>query len=299
MKIGHWLAALGALGAASVGAAQEAAATTSNRYGWFGALDHRSVYGRNWFPEPLRADEADVDNELRFDYFHGEQRGRQVDEARAEFEKSFGLLTLEVGGGYESDRTSMFNPDTGATEREREEGFTNVELAARHPVFQYVSPGGAFDTTVVFGLEVAPPVMSKISRDTEIVPKVFDLTKIGEHLSLQLGLGDSILIGPVGHGLSTLEYDVVLGYELTHDQAPVPGIHSITPILEFDGEYTLNQDEAGDRTLFGTVGARVGLEPISWLPAQPRLGIGYTFPIDSGARDELHWGIVTSLVFEY
>jgi hypothetical protein len=34
-------------------------------------------------------------------------------------------------------------------------------------------------------------------------------------------------------------------------------------------------------------------------PVQPRLGLGYVFPINDGAREELHWGIFTSLVFEY
>ena len=56
--------------------------TGGTRYGLFGGLDHRSIYGQYWFPEPLRADEGDVDNELRFDYFHAENRGRQFDSGR-------------------------------------------------------------------------------------------------------------------------------------------------------------------------------------------------------------------------
>jgi len=32
---------------------------------------------------------------------------------------------------------------------------------------------------------------------------------------------------------------------------------------------------------------------------QPRLGIGYVFPLDNHARTEVHHGVMVSLVFEY
>jgi hypothetical protein len=271
----------------------------TTRYGLLNLLDSRSIYGKYWFPEPLRADEADVDNEIRFDYFHGENRGRTFNSGKFEVEKSFGLLTLEVAPGYESDKLRVFNPVARRTEHETQEGFTNVELGARYPFFQYVSPDGRFDTTFVAGIEVAVPTLSKISKDTEIVPKVFNLTRVGEHLSLQLGLGDSILVGPEERGASALEYDVVLGYELTHKELPIPGVLSVVPIFEIDGEYALNHDEAGANQLFGTAGFRLNFDTIRGLPAQPRIGIGYTFPLEHHARDEFHWGVVVSLVFEY
>lgn len=273
--------------------------TQTDRYGPLGLLDHRSIYGQYWFPEPLRADESDVDNEIRADYFHAENHSRQFDSMRAEIEKSFGLMTIEISPGYESDRTSSIDPITGEKTRDTEEGFTNIEIGARVPFYQYVSPGGRFDSTFVFGMEVAPPVLSKISKDVEIVPKLFNLTRLGDHFSVQLGLGNSVLIGPQDHGLSTLEYDAVFGYELAKQQLPLPFVLSTVSILEFDGEYTLNQESAGQNQLFGTAGFRFNFDSISWLPAQPRIGIGYTFPIDQGARDEFRWGIVTSLVFEY
>ena len=61
-------------------------AASPDRYGPFGLLDRRSTYGRYWFPEPLRTDEADVDNEIRVDYFHAEKRGTQADELKLEVE---------------------------------------------------------------------------------------------------------------------------------------------------------------------------------------------------------------------
>src|SRR5690242_7499908 len=66
-----------------------------DRY-FLGLLDHRSRYGQGWFPEPLCADELDAESELRLDWFHGEDRDRQADEVKAEFEWNFGNLTLEV-----------------------------------------------------------------------------------------------------------------------------------------------------------------------------------------------------------
>src|SRR5438067_820951 len=114
-------------------------APSSTRYGAFGLLDRRSIYGKYWFPEPLATDESDVDNEVRADWFHGEKRNHQFDSVQIEIEKSFGLMTVEIAGGYESDRTRSFDPDTSTFQREREEGFSNIELGVRHPVFQYVS----------------------------------------------------------------------------------------------------------------------------------------------------------------
>ena len=276
-----------------------AADASSDRYGPFNLLDHRSIYGQYWFPEPLRADEADVDNEFRTEWFHAEKRGRQNDELKIEIEKSFGLFTFELAPGWESDRTSAFNPTTHLTERTHDEGFGNVELGGRFPFYQYVSPSQFFDTTFVFGAEATVPTQSDISKDWEFVPKIFNLTRLGDHLAIQSGLGDSILVGPEDRGLSTIEYNVVFAYELTNAELPLPHILSTWPILEFDGEYTLNHDEAGHNELFGTAGFRFNFDSIRWLPAQPRIGIGYTFPIDQGARDEFRWGIVTSLVFEY
>src|SRR6185437_12485824 len=91
--------------------------TSSDRYGPFGLLDHRSIYGTYWYPEPLRADESDVDNEVRLDWFHGAKRGRQDDELKMEIEKSVGLFTFEIAPTWQSDRTHAFNPHTGLTDR--------------------------------------------------------------------------------------------------------------------------------------------------------------------------------------
>ena len=268
--------------------ASKAAGGDSDRYGFLGLLDHRSIYGKDWFPEPLLADEADVDNEVAISYNHFEGHDAQSDEGHVEIEKSFGLLTLEIAGGYSSER---------ALDEKTQEGFTNIELGARYPVAQYVSPNGFVDTTLVLALEIAPPTHTRVSKDTEIVPKIFSLTRLGEHLSVRMGLGNSIRVGIEDRGLSSLEYDLVVGYELEHDVLPIPYATSTVPILELNGENFLNQEIAGHNELTGTIGFRVNFESVSGI--QPKLGLGYIVPIDHGARQEFKWGMVASLIFEY
>ena len=276
-----------------------AAQDGSNRYGPFGLLDRRSIYGKYWFPEPLRAEEVDVDNEIRVDYFHAEKRGKQADEVEFELEKSFGLVTVEVATAYESEREREFDDTTGTTERSTADGIGSIELAARFPFFQYVSDDRRFDTTFVFGMELAIPSGSDISKDTELVPKVANLTRLGSHVAIQTGAGYSVLIGPEEGGLNTLEYSAVLGYELTRNELRLPGVLSVWPLVELEGEVPLNHDERGHNQLSGTVGARLNFDTLKGSPLQPRIGLGYTFPIDSGAREEFDWGIVTSLILEY
>jgi hypothetical protein len=63
------------------------------------------------------------------------------------------------------------------------------------------------------------------------------------------------------------------------------------------GETAINGEDAGQNNLTGTLGVRLNLRSIGAL--QPRLGVGYVFPIDQTARDEFRWGVVTSVVFEF
>jgi hypothetical protein len=49
--------------------------------------------------------------------------------------------------------------------------------------------------------------------------------------------------------------------------------------------------------VLGDLGFRANLKAIG--PLQPRLGFAFVFPMNRDARDDLDWGIVTSLAFEY
>ena len=70
-----------------------------------------------------------------------------------------------------------------------------------------------------------------------------------------------------------------------------------SPVFELSGETAVNGNNSGADSLLGNAAMRLNLE--SWGPLQPRLGVGYVFPIDQGGRDMLRWGIYTSLVFEF
>src|SRR5947209_3241017 len=115
-------------------------ADTSTRCGWLNLLDNRSSYGQFWFVEPLRAPEMDVDRELRLDYSHAEGRGGQSDALRPEIEYNIGLLTFEVETSYQWNHEISADPLTGRLMHQTTRGLGGIELAARHPVFQYVSP---------------------------------------------------------------------------------------------------------------------------------------------------------------
>ncbi len=291
--LGGFLAA-GLLATAAQFAAQ--ADEINTRY-FGGLLDHHSIYGKYWFPEPLLNPEVDVDREIRLDYLHTERRGLQSNALKAEVEYAVGLLTLEIELPYSNDRQAVRDDATGRVMHERSEGLGNVEFAARHPIYQYVSPDRQFDYSLVAALELSVPTKTRLSHDTEIVPQLSQAVRIGEHFSVQTNLGLSFLIGPQEGGTQTLEYGATFGYSIDREQFNIPGTTRLTPLFELRGERGMNRGANGHNMLNGVAGVRIDLH--SWGLVQPRLGIGYVFPIDSGARDDLRWGIVTSIVFEY
>jgi hypothetical protein len=69
----------------------------------------------------------------------------------------------------------------------------------------------------------------------------------------------------------------------------------VIPMFELSGEKELNNSLSNGLT--ADAGIRANLKPIGGI--QPRLGAAYVFPLDATAREDMHWGVVTSLVFEY
>lgn len=291
------LAALLLYGTAALAGSQEGSAT-GTRYGAFGLLDHRSSYGSFWFPEPFRIDELDVDNEIRMDWIHQAKKGHVTDEVPVELEKAFGLTTVELETSYQRETLDTIDPDTGIASRDRSQGAGNIELSVRRPFYQFVSKDGFFDNTIGAGLEIGLPTNSQVSRNTEAVVKVFDAMRLGQHFSLQTVTGFSLLMGPGEEGGDqTFEYGVVAGYNIPRKELPIPHVEEIIPIFELKGEYGLKGSAAGENDLSATVGVRANLGTIG--PFQPRIGVGYVFPVTRVAREDFRWGIMTSLVFEY
>jgi hypothetical protein len=263
--------------------------SADTRYGLFNLFDHRSSYGQDVFPEPFLVDDSDLEeNEARLDWFHAKADGAKSDVITAEVEKGFGLLTLEIEVPYERDM------EDGAVS----EGVGNIDLGARYPFYQYVSPAEFWDTTFGSGVELGIPTESAVSQNTEFVPKIFNDTRIGKHFTAQSIFGYSTLFGPGDDGgRQTFEYGFDFGWTFQHREVPLPGVLQFIPIFELAGETGLNKDEAGQNNLLGNAAFRLNLKTIG--DVQPRLGVGYVFPLDHNARADVHHGVFVSLVFEY
>jgi hypothetical protein len=274
-------------GQPAVTSADMTASTPNTRYGLFGWLDHRSSYGQGVFPEPFLVDDSDLEeNEFRLDWIHSKAGASRSDVLHPEFEHGFGLLTVEIEASYEWDRS----PD-GAVE-----GTGNINIGARYPIYQYVAPSGFFDTTFGVAIEVGIPTLSSLSRNTELVPKIFNDLRIGSHVTLQSVLGYSMIYGPGDDGgLNSFEYGFVLGYTFQHKELPIPGVEQFIPVFELSGEKELNHDVTS--SLIANVAFRVNLKAIGRI--QPRVGVGYFFPLNETARQDVHHGIYTSLIFEF
>lgn len=259
------------------------------RYGLFNLFDHRSSYGQDVFPEPFLVDDSDLEqNEARLDWFHTEADGSKSDVITAEVEKGFGLLTLEIEVPYERDAE---NGDVS-------QGVGNIDLGARCPFYQFVSTAGFWDTTFGAGVELGISTESAVSKNTEFVPKIFNDTQIGQHFTAQSIFGYSTLFGPGDNGgRQTFEYGFDFGWTFQRRELPLPGVLQFIPIFELAGETGLNKDEAGQNSLLGNAAFRLNLKAIG--NVQPRLGIGYVFPLDHNAHADVHHGVFVSLVFEY
>jgi hypothetical protein len=261
-----------------------------SRYGLFDWLDPRSAYTQEFFPQPLLVDDTSLqkDLELEFSSLHTQASDQQTDTVATEVQKSFGLLTLDLSIPYERD----------ADAAEVSQGIGNISLGIRYPLYQFVSANGFFDTTFGVGMEIGIPVSPAISINTEFDPKVFNDLKLGEHFSLQSVFGYSTLVGRGDNGgLQTFEYGFAFAYAIPHNELPLPRIQQFTPMFELVGQTGLNKGAAGQNSLLGSMGFRLDLKPIGDM--QPSLGLGYVFPIDNGAYAEVHWGIATSLTFEF
>ncbi len=266
------------------------AVSSPSRYGLFNLLDHRSTYGSGAFPEPFLNDDSDLEeSEFRLDWMQTGATRLQNDEFTAEFEKGFGPVTLEAELHFERGWAG----GEGVTQ-----GIGNIDLGARVPFFQYVSPSSFFDTTFGAGVEFGIPVHSDVSRAAEFVPKVFNDTKIGDHFTLQSIVGFSTTFGSQpDFNEKVLEYGFTAGWTFQHKELPIPGVQQFVPVFELAGEKALNKEEEGANNILGMIGFRANLKAIG--PVQPRVGAGYVFPMNHVAHEEVHNGVVVSFVFEF
>jgi len=270
----------------SVSSINNPPAAPDTRYGFFDGLDHRSSYGQGVFPEPFLVDDSDAETrEFRLDWLHTASGGDHTDIVHPEVEWGFGNLTLELEAPYERE------VEDGVVTK----GFDNVDVGARYPLYEAVSPGGFADTTFGTAVEIGIPTTSDVSQNTELVPKIFNDTKLGNFTAQSIA-GYSMLYGPgEDGGLNTFEYGFTFGYNITHQALALPDVETLIPVFELTGETELNHDR--QTSLTGDAGLRANLKTI-W-GVQPRPGVVFVFPLNNNSRNQQDWGIMTSLVFEF
>jgi len=257
---------------------------------FFGWLDARSAYDNDFFPQPLLVDDTSLQKEpeLEFSSLRMQANARHSDIVAAEVQNSFGLLTMSLNIPYERDSAAGHIS----------QGIDNINIGGRYPLYQRIAANGFFDTTFGVGLEIGIPASSVISVNAELNPKIFNDLKLGKHFSIQSVLGYSALLGGGDNGgLDTFQYGFAFAYAIGHSEMPLPGVQQLTPLLELVGNTGLSKTLAGQNNLLGSLGFRLDLKPIG--DVQPSLGLGYVFPVDNGAHADFHWGIVTSLIFDF
>ena len=126
------------------------------------------------------------------DWLHTGGDDQHSDLVKAELEKGFGRLTSRIGS-------------TLPTRRKRRGSYRRVSivsiLGARIPFINIVSGNGSVDTTFGVGFEAGIPVNSSVSKNAEVVPKIFNDLRLGDHFTLQsdLWLFDTIWRRPRSH----------------------------------------------------------------------------------------------------
>jgi len=269
---------------------------TSGRY-FFGLLDNRSSYGKDFFPDPFIGPEFDSEQQVELDYLHGAKAGAREDEVDAGIQWNVvGQLTLAGEFGRDSQHEPGIGngPEGDLAEREDGTGFENADLAAYHPIFQYVSADGQFDYTAVVRFDVGIPTRTRVSgKDVQLTPYLGQLLRVGDHVSIEAWTGSQFTIAP--RQTDQFVYGASVGYRISHEQLPLPLTEQVTPLFELDGQTPWSGN--GQDALFGVTGLNIQFKSLGKM--QPGVELGYQFPIDQGAREQLHWGVVTEFLLEF
>ena len=164
-------------------------------------------------------------------------KDQHSDLVKAEVEKGFGLLTLELEVSYQRDvSTDVVS-----------EG-VEVSIWARAIPFINCLRHGSVDTTFGVGLEAGIPVNSSVSKNAELVPKIFDDLKLGDHFTLQssLVIRHYLAAAPIARCRRS-NTDSFSDIRFQHDELPLPGCCSSYPSLSCKGESAINRMMPGVR----------------------------------------------------
>jgi hypothetical protein len=271
-----------------------AAAPGSGRY-FFGLLDHDSIYGKDFFIDPLIGPDFDADRQVEVDYAHSEKRGVVDEEIDGGFQWNvIGELTIAAEAGWESDHESISGDSNDPDDSAGGNGAENVDLAVYHPIFQFVTANDFLDYSAVARLDIGIPTRTPVSSDdAQLTPYLGQLLRIGDHVCIEAWTGSQFTLVP--HPINQFIYGGLLGYTLTREQLPLPLTDRFTPFFEFDGQTPYSA--SGQEALFGIAGLDYYFKPLG--DVQPSIEIGCELPLDQGGRDQTDWGILTQITLDF
>jgi len=253
-----------------------------------GLLDHRSLYGQNWFPQPLAGPSLDANNQLYFLYSHQED-GQQVDQPSVGIQSRFEMLTLTLQADYV--RLHQASPPKGHDATQT--GISTFDIGVQHPLYQYVSQDGKFDSTFGARALVGIPSGSDVGQDGRFEFDLWELIRLGDHWAVQLNVGYNEYFGPNLGGETSIPWTAMAAYRFERNQWNLPGVTETWLMAEIEGDGQLASTSGGN-PIFGIVGGWMDFKPISHY--QPRLGVGVTFPLDGAARHQEDWGVVANFL---
>jgi hypothetical protein len=67
--------------------------------------------------------------------------------------------------------------------------------------------------------------------------------------------------------------------------------------LPRSASHSVHGETDGQDALFGVVGSDISFQSVG--AVQPHLEIGYEFPLDQGARNQMQWGILAQFFLEF
>jgi len=120
------------------------------------------------------------------------------------------------------------------------------------PAFSAVALSGFADTTFGISGEVGIPVNTVFSKNTELVPGIFNDTKIGNFKSSRSWVTPCSLARGPGRRVAHARIWITLGYSI---QRPVPGVEQFIPVFELKGSKDLNKENSGSTALLETPGS--------------------------------------------
>jgi hypothetical protein len=277
---------------ATIQADDAATPPASNSRYFFGLLDHRSNYAKGFFPGSFLAADLPAEREVAMTWYHFEKPGMQNDIFYNEVKWGLDQWTAVFEAPYQHDHVEGSVPGSSRNL----DGFANFNIAFRSPVYQYVSPNGFWDYSVVPQIVVNAPSGSAVDTGTSITAEAGELLGIGKHIGLQWTIGNTFLTGSHLGGNNSLDWSAIASYNLYHRNVPIPGLADITPMMEIFGTQALSGPGDSQQSIGMDFGVEINPKP-AWGYLTPYVGFAGGPMLTRAARSGGDWVISAYIAF--